>query len=258
MEVESGYKLVVAVDYGTTFTAIAFAIKSNAVGQADTDSIRLITRWPPGVTSGFDTPSLISYTHNGEPPLWGYQVEPGMQSYAWTKLLLDRNIQHGDFDDEMLRVVTGSKILQLPDQKEAVDTVADYLSQIYGHIQYHLPRVVELPRGCGGDPSGVPIDFCFTTPASWSEQTRSLMRVDWNGAEAAALAVFSDKDFNLQSHDVLICDCGGGKVDITTYYVTDVVLTISIEQITAAMGAKCGGTAIDSRFYEFVSSRLEG
>lgn len=194
--------------------AIAFAIKSNAVGQADTDSIRLITSWPPGVTSGFDTPSLISYTHNGEPPLWGYQVEPGMQSYAWTKLLLDRNIQHGDFDDEMLRVVTGSKILQLPDQKEAVDTVADYLSQIYGHIQYHLPRVVELPRGCGGDPSGVPIDFCFTTPASWSEQTRSLMREAirragfetsplhqvWTATEpeAAALAVFSEKRFNLQ------------------------------------------------------------
>lgn len=90
-----------------------------------------------------------------------------MQSYAWTKLLLDRNIQHGDFDDEMLRTVTGSNILQLPDQKGAVDTVADYLSQIYAHIQYHLLEVVKLLRGYGGDLSGVPIDFWFTIPASW-------------------------------------------------------------------------------------------
>lgn len=137
-----------------------------------------------------------------------------MQSYAWTKLLLDKSFQHGDFDDEMLRMVTGSKILQLPDQKGAVDTVADYLSQIYAHIQYHLLKVVELLRGYGGDLSGVPIDFWFTIPATWSEQTRSLMRGAirragfetsplhqvWTATEpeAAALAIFSDKNFNLQ------------------------------------------------------------
>jgi hypothetical protein len=125
-----------------------------------------MTRWPPGDINRSNTPSLISYTHNGEPPLWGFQVEPGMQSYAWTKLLLDKNLQHGDFDDEMLRTVTGSKILQLPDRKEAVETVADYLSQIYAHIQYHILEAVELLRGHGGGLSGVPIDFCFTIPAS--------------------------------------------------------------------------------------------
>ncbi|KAJ5404810.1 hypothetical protein N7465_006094 [Penicillium sp. CMV-2018d] len=275
MEVGSGYKLVVAVDYGTTFTKVAFAIKTDIGGQTDIDSIRLMECWPPDIIGSANTPSLLSYTHNGEPHLWGFEVKPGMQSYAWTKLLLDKDVQHSEFNDEMLMTVTGSEILKLPDQKKAVDTVADYLSRIYAHIQDHIPRVVELLRGHKEDLSGMPIDFVFTIPATWSEETQLLMSqaiemagfgrgpLDrfWTATEpeAAALAIFGDNAFNLQAYDgVLICDCGGGTVDITTYYVTDVVPTISVEQITAAMGAKSGGTAIDSQFYKLVYSQLEG
>ncbi|KUM59884.1 hypothetical protein ACN42_g7253 [Penicillium freii] len=275
MEVGSGYKLVVAVDYGTTLTKIAFAIKNDTGGQTDIDSILLMESWPPHIVGITNTPSLLSYTHNGEPHLWGFEVKPGMQSYAWTKLLLDKDVQHSEFNDEMLMTVTGSEILKLPDQKKAVDTVADYLSRIHAHIRDHIPEAVRVLRGQKEDLSGIPIDFLFTIPATWSGETQLLMSqaiemagfgrgpLDrfWTATEpeAAALAVFGDNTFNLQAHDgVLICDCGGGTVDITTYYVTDVVPTISVEQITAAMGAKCGGTAIDSRFYELVYSRLEG
>ncbi|CAI7661347.1 unnamed protein product [Penicillium glandicola] len=147
----------------------------------------------------------------GKSCLWGFEVELGMQSYAWTKLLLDKSLQHSEFNDEILEKITGSRILKRPNQKEAVDTVADYLSRIYAYIQQHIPK--------------------------------------------------------LYRDGVLICDCGGGTVvrdtplhswhfisshrgqDIATYYVTDVDPTTRLEQITTATGAKCGGTAIDSRFY---------
>jgi hypothetical protein len=56
-----------------------------------------------------------------------------MQAYAWTKLLLDRYLENGDFNDEVLEKVTGSGILRLPDGKEAIDTVTDVLSLIYAH-----------------------------------------------------------------------------------------------------------------------------
>ncbi|KAJ9491952.1 hypothetical protein VN97_g1326 [Penicillium thymicola] len=159
----------------------------------------------------------------------------------------------------MLMAVIDPEVLKLPDQKQAVDTVADYLSLIYAHIQDHIHAVVNLLCGNEEDLSGVPIDFLFTIPATWSEETQLLMSqaiemsgfgrgpLDWfwtaTEPEAAALAVFSGNTFNLQAYDgVLICDCGGGTVDITTYYVTDAAPTISIEQITTAT----------------VSSQLEG
>lgn len=145
--------------------AIAYAIKSNAWNQADSDHISLMTHWPPGEVKD-NTPSVISYTHNGEPPLWGFEVKPGMQSYAWTKLLLDRNIQHSEFNDKMLETVTGSEILKLPDQKCAMETVADYLSRIYAYIQHHSFEAVDHLHSHGGDLSRVPIDFWFTILAS--------------------------------------------------------------------------------------------
>ncbi|KAJ5800680.1 uncharacterized protein N7518_002748 [Penicillium psychrosexuale] len=253
MEAKHGYKLVVGVDYGTTFTEIAYVLTTHVGGQADIDSIDLIKQWPPGINGKANTPSLISYMQDGGAPLWGFEVTQDVRSYAWTKLLLDANFQSSSkFDDTFLKIATASKILELPDQKEAVDTVKDYLSQIYTHIQTYISAELGL--------SGVPIDFWFTTPASWSEETQNLMHQAIQGAgfgkspqhrvwtipepEAAALAVFSDRRVNFE--------------DITTYYVTDVDPTISLEQITTVMGAKCGGTAIDSRFYELLSNRVEG
>ncbi|KAI3154323.1 hypothetical protein CBS147325_1415 [Penicillium roqueforti] len=268
MEAKHGYKLVVGVDYGTTFTEIAYVLTTHAGGQADIDSIDFIKQWPPDIIGQAKTPSLISYMQDGGAPLWGFEVTQDVRSYAWTKLLLDANFPSSSkFDDTFLKIATASKILELPDQKEAVDTVQDYLSQIYTHIQSYISAELGL--------SGVPIDFWFTTPASWSEDTQNLMRQAIQGAgfgkrpqhrvwtipepEAAALAVFSDKRVSFKPRDgILICDCGGGTVDITTYYVTDVDPTISLEQITTVMGANCGGTAIDSRFYELLSTRVEG
>lgn len=198
---------------------IAFATKTDTVAQPDIDSILLMDCWPPSITGNCNTPSLLSYKHNGGPHLWGFEVKPGMQSYAWTKLLLDRDVQHSEFNDEMLMAVTGSEILKLPDQKQAVDTVADYLSLICAHIKYHIPKVVQLLHGDKEDPSGVPIDFLFTMPATWSEETQLLMgqAIEMAGfgrdpldrfwtatePEAAALAVFSDKTFNLQVSQTL-------------------------------------------------------
>lgn len=73
-------------------------------------------------------------------------------------------------------MVTRSEILKLPDQKEAVETVADYLSRIYAHIQHYISEVVGPMHSNLRNIIRVPIDFWFTIPASWSEETQLLMR----------------------------------------------------------------------------------
>ncbi|RJE19736.1 hypothetical protein PHISCL_07928 [Aspergillus sclerotialis] len=86
----------------------------------------------------------------------------------------------------------------------------------------------------------------------------SLHRV-WSTTEpeAAALAVFDKGGFNLEAREgILVCDCGGGTVDIATYYVTDIAPTLYFQQVTTAVGAKCGGAAIDSRFYQLLATKL--
>ncbi|KAJ5570150.1 uncharacterized protein N7459_009580 [Penicillium hispanicum] len=271
---EGGHKLIVGVDYGTTYTGkcsstnLIFQLDTSQIGvtyvsmsHGQVSSINFIDYWPPG-KGAFKTPSLVSYIQGTGPPLWGLEVQPGMKSYAWTKLLLNQDLEHQDFNDEILEKITGSGILKLPDGKEAVDAVADFLSQVYAHI----PAKIELSHSHLVDLCDVPVDFWFTIPAGWSEGTQCLMRqaIKKAGFGSSSLhQVKSDANQGLYlmkfPHDgVLICDCGGGTVDIATYYVTDIDPRICFDQITTATGAKCGGTAVDSRFYQLLSNKLEG
>jgi hypothetical protein len=174
-------------------------------------NVRIIKQWASSIGEQPSAPSLILYRQDGGPHLWGFEVNPEMRSFAWTKLLLDRNPQRDEFDDDLLEGVTGSEILRLPDQKEAGKAVADYLSQV--HPAPYPQKVPELGSP-DRDLSRVPIDFWFTTPARWSGNTQLLMRQAIQRAvfgtsflhrvwtitepEAAALAVFSDGNFNLK------------------------------------------------------------
>lgn len=131
-----------------------------------------------------------------------------MQAFAWTKLLLDRSLDHRSLNDEILEKVTASGILKLPNGKGAVDVVADFLSQIHAHI------IQTIRQSAFVDLKFVPVDFWFTIPASWSEEAQCLMRhaIKMAGIgssplhrvqsttepEAAALAVFNDGRFNLE------------------------------------------------------------
>ncbi|OQE12833.1 hypothetical protein PENFLA_c061G08046 [Penicillium flavigenum] len=247
----NGYKLVVGVDDGTTFTGIAYVL-IRAGDQMGSENISSINKWPSSIGEQPSAPSLISYRQDGGPHLWGFEVNPEMRSYAWKKLLLDRNPQRDEFGDDLLERVTGSEIMKLPDQKEAGEAVADYL---FSGLRLHPAPYPRKARWSGNT------QFLMRQAIQRAGFGTSFLHRVWTitEPEAAALAVFSDGKFNLKQHDgVLICDCGGGTVDIATYYVTDVDPATSLEQITTVMGAKCGGTAINSGFYQLLFHRLGG
>lgn len=76
---------------------------------------------------------------------------------------------------------------------------------------------------------------------------------------------------------VLICDCGGGTVDVTTYTVTQVEPRLTFDELCigigrtilhnlscfqkyantrSVIGGKCGSTYIDRNFHNLLSSRF--
>ncbi|RJE26439.1 hypothetical protein PHISCL_01240 [Aspergillus sclerotialis] len=211
----------------------------------------------------------MSYS-NGQ-RFWGFTIPRGAQLCSWSKLLLDRDAKPVQFDDSELQIVMRLGILQLPDGMEAVSVVADFLRHVHEYLSSLLIAHAYLPT-----------DFWFTVPAAWSENARTLMGEAMANAgfgerqqdrvlmmsepEAAALAVISYPGNDLKPGDgLLVCDCGGGTVDITTYYITGVRDTTDLtnvtpkvffEQLTAAIGAKCGGEAVDMRFYSLLSAKL--
>lgn len=160
--------------------------------------ICFIDGWPPN-ESRREVPSLISYIPDRTSPLWGHEVQPGMQIYSWTKLRLDRNMDQNAFRDKILEAFAASGFLKLSDGREAVDVVTDFLRLIYEHLHRLMLNAV-------------PINFWFTVPATWTEEARSLLNQAARNAgfgsrpgdhvfivpepEAAALTVFNEMNID--------------------------------------------------------------
>lgn len=172
---------------------------------------------------------------------WAFDVDPNMNSYFWTKLLLHDNSSLDEFDDEVLMNTTLQGDLHptlLPmNGRDAEQGITEYLRHALEFTWKYLKQDLDIKL----DSASIHLQFTF--PAFWSQKARALSRravtnawgskrdqdtlsIDLPEPEAAAKAVFeyhqiqSDSEFKADNGDgILICDCGGGTVVCLLYYV---------------------------------------
>ncbi|KAK8235089.1 hypothetical protein HDK90DRAFT_524724 [Phyllosticta capitalensis] len=255
-------KIIVGIDYGTTYSGISY-VTSNA---KSTDQIEIINSWP----GSDEVPTRISYSAENpghKSDKWGFTVSSSSISYSWTKLLLDGNTTLTEFDDPSLRDLFGQGMMRLPYHKTASQVCSDYMKALQEHM------VQTLCKKFGNRLyDTTPIDLFLTVPAIWSDAAKNATR------EAARLAGFANRSFDtvtiisepeaaalaalkphleinsldpLQTGElVLICDCGGGTVDITTYRILSTAPVLEFEELNGVIGTggKCGSTYIDRNF----------
>ncbi|EAW24046.1 Hsp70 family protein [Aspergillus fischeri NRRL 181] len=274
-------KLVVGVDYGTTFTGVSYAF----LGETSLPIIKLVRSWPApyGHVHCTKVPSRIAYPQGNcaiQKHSWGFRIEHGVPAFSWTKLLLDSGVDITEFSDRALEAATAMGIMKLPHGKIAIQVVTEFLREVYVHICRELEKV--LAELC--PPlrlRDVHMEFWFTTPAVWSDQIQfeykeAAIRAGFGPSddrpddtiymlcepEAAALATFKTMPLcgpgmQIKPGDgVLICDCGGGTVDVTSYLISEVSPKLSFDELTSAVGGMCGATAIDRNFYLLMSERF--
>ncbi|TID18547.1 heat shock 70 kDa protein 12A [Venturia nashicola] len=307
------HRYIVGLDFGTTYTgkySLLYNFQRNEaldvlltqnLGISHVDStkskledIQVIRNWP-GPSKEFDevwkTPSKIAYRADntegldgakarGKTEIWGYQVTPGMDSYSWMKLLLDKDTKLTKFDDSnlldslsRLSVTSGQGILQLPYGKTATEVCSDFLQGIYEYTMSELeriqsPAVIKI----------TPIEFWVTVPATWSDKAKkatknAALRAGFGSRkedevfmitepEAAAVATLSSLNIEGVHHQIkpgdgiLVCDCGGGTVDINTYIIKSTQPHLEFEELVTGLGGKVGSTFIDRQFHHWMSSRF--
>ncbi|EER40936.1 conserved hypothetical protein [Histoplasma capsulatum H143] len=248
----SGNKIIVGVDYGTTFTGsvpspdifLVMVANKRAKGASyvssrgkGLDDITVIDIWPGtsrDTTAVVKAPSRIAYPDDNQrvsTKRWGYQVLPGMTTFSWTKLLLDQNAPLSKYDDPGLEKASDIGILKLPEGKSATDVVSDYLSEVYHHILQRIGKQITEDTL-----RTTPLEFWFTVPAIWSDQAKNATvnaaRQAGFGtrpndeifliSEPEAAAITSLKKYTNPNgiggfvkpgDGVLVCDCGGGTVE---------------------------------------------
>ncbi|KAF3937660.1 hypothetical protein ABW19_dt0200502 [Dactylella cylindrospora] len=274
--------LVVAVDFGTTFTGIAYCQRS----QKDLRDIEVVSQWP-GNAIAPKTPTEIRYL-DGRDPLWGAEASLSVDRrhagnptpiYNRFKLLLDPTIQAQVYGNSSIPSSFNSDI-KLPPGKTAMDVAADYLKLLYEEFMNNILKK-RMPETL----YSTPIHFVFTIPAIWNHRAQEATRYAAKKAgfcsrpgdtfslvsepEAAAMFVLQAMNENNFSRistqgmsslqigeNFVICDAGGGTVDLISYQVVEAVPSLRLKETAVGTGAKCGSSYIDEAFLRLLRSKI--
>ncbi|KAI7818930.1 hypothetical protein BC939DRAFT_400922 [Gamsiella multidivaricata] len=254
------YPIVMAIDFGTTFTGCAFAFRKDP-------EIQEIITWPKQAYQYPKVPTISLYKLDSPDFLdWGYPARAVMMTPNAKKHLLLSKFKL-QLDDQQ------ENIEPLPLGIKPLDAISDYLCKFHAHV------VKEAMKNFGSTYDQSHIQYCLTVPAMWSDRAKHVMRLAAVRAgmireddpahrliivsepEAAAMYCQSKGDqFNLQKHDrFLICDAGGGTVDLIVFEVVDVNPETgirSLREVTRGHGASCGSAFLDANMEKLLREKF--
>ncbi|KAJ7621724.1 actin-like ATPase domain-containing protein, partial [Mycena polygramma] len=243
--------LIIVIDFAT-FSGVAYA--------------------SPRIASG-KIPTCLLYDEEGRILAWGLEAKnacamPGISRYEWFKLFLDpRALRNEASLDPRLPL--------LPPGKTPTDLITEFLRCLWEYAREQITRNV------GAIADFNLADVWVTVPAAWDERGCALMReaaiaadlvrpaypgdVVWRDrlriiteSEAAAVhcAHLTDLYKLHPSQNFIVCDAGGGTVDLAVYKIIGDPAHLEIAEIAARSGANCGSLFLDLRFRALVETLL--
>ncbi|GAB7342299.1 hypothetical protein MBLNU457_g0531t1 [Dothideomycetes sp. NU457] len=250
-------RIVVGIDFGTTFSGVAFIYND---GQQNFDKIDIVKRWPGSNNSTSEkVPTQLCYTQTGTVAKWGYEVDPAASRIQYIKLLLDSR-------QELPHWVSRTELdQQLKTRaKTATSAAADYLTKL------HEMARTELVKRYGEDfVEATSIEYILTVPAVWSDAAKHAtacaaqmaglgenLRMISEPEAAAVYSLSTMKSSGLKVGDVyIVLDAGGGTVDLITYEVVQ-MKPLKFREVVTGSGRLCGGAFLNLRFQDLVKRRL--
>ncbi|KAL9031252.1 MAG: hypothetical protein Q9196_000720 [Gyalolechia fulgens] len=260
---EAEGRIIVAVDFGTTYSGLFWAQTKMP------ETWWPIDQWPNSPNGSIDSesrakvPTELQYTVEGFN--WGFQIPLDAQRLQWFKLKLCPSKANAESDLAM----------QYPDGKAAVpgehqtpETLAkDYLSALRKHFEAVL--LTKIPPSVA---STTRVEYVITVPAMWTEaavaKTRECAEKAGMG-EGSALQIVSEPEaaavyalhvaapFDLAVGDTfVVCDAGGGTVDLITYRVTARGSIVRVVEVGSGRGDQCGSIFLNRRFEKFLREKL--
>ncbi|EJT97177.1 actin-like ATPase domain-containing protein [Dacryopinax primogenitus] len=261
-------RLVMSLDFGTTFSGVAYG--STRISNGST---QMVLVWPGSFEHFRKIPTCLLYDQAGRVLSWGLEAKnaPPMEGRTrceWFKLFLEPKAlrDEGSVDNRLPR---------LPRGKSATDVITDFLTCIWEYAKQQIGREI----GAVADLEAA--DVWITVPAAWDaagcakmrdaaiaaglvhatkaddETWRERLRIITEPEAAAVHCVaLTDLHHLRPSQNFMICDAGGGTVDLAVYKLIGQLAHLEIAEICARSGANCGSLFLDLRFRELVRALL--
>ncbi|MCJ1343067.1 hypothetical protein MMC31_001258 [Peltigera leucophlebia] len=240
-------KIVVGVDFGTTFSGLAWA------EERQKDQVNVLDTWPSSLTqlegtSDAKVPTQLRYTQGNIE--WGFQIPSVVERHEWFKLCL-----------------TGAsprKTISAGPSRSPEELTSDYLSALINHLRYILGQKLGAAVL-----RSVSLEYVLTVPAIWDPSAREKTLAACRKAgidsttsvslvsepEAAAIYTLSALDtHDLEVGDTFVlCDAGGGTVDLISYTISALFPKLRIKEAAPGTGDFCGSTFLDESFSNYLT-----
>ncbi|KDQ16894.1 hypothetical protein BOTBODRAFT_106352 [Botryobasidium botryosum FD-172 SS1] len=261
-------KMSVSIDFGTTFSGVAYGSSRIAGGK-----VQQIITWPGSFETFRKIPTCLLYDEDGRVLAWGLEAKnasplQGTIRCEWFKLFLEPQALRDD------RAID-PRLPKLPPGKRAIDLIIDFLSNLWEYAKEQITREIGIVADLES------ADVWLTVPAAWDAKGCGIMRDaaiaaglvqsahagdrEWRDrlriiTEPEAAAVHCAHLTNLHklrpSQNFMICDAGGGTVDLAIYKIIGQLTALEIAEVCARSGGNCGSLFLDLRFRELVRTLL--
>ncbi|KAJ7875395.1 actin-like ATPase domain-containing protein [Mycena olivaceomarginata] len=227
-------KLVIAIDFGTLFSGVAYGSSRIASGK-----VQQILNWPGSAETFRKIPTCLLYEEEGRVLAWGLEAKnasamPGTSRYEWFKLFLDPRALR---DESAL----DPRLPALPPGKTPTDLITDFLSCLWEYARDEAAIAAGLVQSAyPGALRGATDSKIITEP------------------EAAAVhcAHLTDLYRLRPSQNFNRLRRRRRTVDLAVYKIIGELAHLEIAEIAARSGASCGSLFLDLRFRALVEALL--
>ena len=283
-EVSGEAKIVVGLDFGTTFSGYAFAHRSKP------KEILTFYDWPRPIKPYCKTLTAIYYepgdAATAQVKSWGF---PALHDYtkdinSLQKLRAKATVDLPEIGIYLVRFklhlaskdAGESSAAKLPRGFTVTQVIADYLREIGASIMRHL-RTKFSDELTMSD-----VQWCVTVPSIWDDHAKKQMETCMARAglirssnspsgsphplsivlEPEAASCYCHRnmpDLELKAGDrLLVADIGGGTTDIVVQeWVSDTPDDYRVKEVTYSTGGLCGGTYVDEQFNRFLFAKIQ-
>ncbi|KAK8066144.1 hypothetical protein PG997_012891 [Apiospora hydei] len=262
----SGRTLVVGIDFGTTYSGVAYGVTENP------DRTIPCQTWSSSktdgtVTGGVKVPTTIRYLQQRGEFEWGFQIpEDNVHPddiMRWFKLGLQPPKNRPD------------EIRNLLARHDSDRLVKDYLSGLGENILHFLrtsSRLGENDVEMFIRESAIQV--VLTVPAVWEEVAKRKTLQAFENArglgglgsvtlvsEPEAAATYALHNMIQESslevgQSFIVLDAGGGTVDVITYTITALHPVLQVREAAAGAGDFCGAAFVDKAFTDHLQATL--
>ncbi|KAJ5167408.1 uncharacterized protein N7482_006189 [Penicillium canariense] len=219
-------QLIVGIDFGTTFSGVAFAFATNNEARED-----IITEWPgAGTHTKQKIPTVLYYDQYQKVVGWGPDIAEALAPTGYPK--------------------PGVQKLRQAMRAQLQKTLGEVFTREERNIRYYLtvPAIWNDAGKAATRAAAIQAGFLR------DENDNRLTLV--SEPEAAALFCAKTGLLNLKIGDaILIVDCGGGTVDLIAYEVEE-EQPFSVMECTAGSGDSCGSTALNRNFSNILRAKI--